>query len=300
MYKKIIVMLVLAAVGAVLLLAGCRVQVHSGTSNLSDWFYDDAEKYTAGGAELSETVEHIEISWLAGNVTLKSHDSDTVAFSEKSADQLSDDTQLHYWLDGTTLRIKFCGSGQWVLDGLEKELTVLVPETLELTNLKVNSVSAGVDLDSIRAESAAISTTSGNICLTDCAVTELAKISTVSGGTEAKFAQPLEDFACNSTSGEIQVAAPAVMRFEADTVSGPVSFSAQSAPESLDIDTTSGCIDLALPEDASFTLDCYSTSGTLSSDLPHRTENGQYIFGDGKGEYTVNTISGDVRITAEK
>lgn len=74
----------------------------------------------------------------------------------------------------------------------------------------------------------------------------------------------------------------------------------RTAPEALDIQTISGNIDLSLPEDVSFTLEFHSTSGELSSDLPYRAEEGRYIFGNGEGEYKIGTVSGDVRITAEK
>lgn len=289
--------LLLAAVGMALCLTGCKVRIHTGTSGLSDFSYANSENYTAGAAELSEIVEYIEIDWLAGNVTVVPHSSDTVSFSEESLMTLADDTQLHYWLNGTTLRIKFCGSGRWALDGLEKNLTVRVPEYLKLKNLRVSSISAGICLNTIQAESAAINTTSGDIQLMDCAVTELAEVNMVSGRLEAEFAQPLDEFQGRSTSGALQISAPSITRFKAGTVSGSVSLSAQSAPEWLDIDTTSGNIDLSLPKDASFTLDYDSTSGELSSDLPCRTDAGKYIYGDGKGEYVMDTVSGDVRIT---
>lgn len=253
--------LLLAAVGMALWLAGCRVSNNTGPSGLSDISYADSEQYTAGAAELSETVEHIDIHWLVGNVTVKPHGSDTVSFSEESAKELTDDARLHYWLDGTVLHIQFCQVGKWLLDEMEKDLTVLVPEGLALAELEVN---------------------------------------TLSGALEAELAQPLEEFSGDSTSGAFQVSAQAIENFSASSVSGSVSLSAQSAPKALDIQTTSGNIDLALPEDAAFTLDYDATSGELTADLLYTMESGRYIFGDGTGEYVIGTVSGDVRITAEK
>lgn len=259
-YKKIIVMLVLAAVGLSLCLTGCRVNINVENTGLSDFSYADAANYSVGAAEFSETVEHIEIDWLAGNVTVASHSSDTISFSEESLTALSEDTQMHYWLDGTTLHMKFCRSGKWQLDGVEKDLTVLVPENLSLTSLTVKSMSADIHLNALQAESANIGT----------------------------------------TSGTLQITVSKVRNFSTGSVSGEVSLSVKEEPETLSIKTTSGGIDLALPEDASFTLDYGSVSGDLSSELPHRTENGQYLFGDGKAEYQIGTVSGDVRITAAK
>lgn len=56
MYKKIIVILVLAAVGMSLCLTGCGVNINMG-NGLSDFSYADAENYSVGAAEFSETVE---------------------------------------------------------------------------------------------------------------------------------------------------------------------------------------------------------------------------------------------------
>ena len=297
MYKKIIAMLVLTAAGMSLCITGCGVNINMGNTGLS---YADAENYSVGAAEFSETVEHIEIDWLAGNVTVASHSSDTVLFSEESLAALTEDTQLHYWLDGTTLHMKFCRSGKWRLDGLEKDLTVLVPEDLPLTSLTVKSMSADIHLNALQAESANIGTSSGNVELTDCAVTDIVQADTTSGWVDMSLIEPLEAFAWGTTSGTLQITAPKVRNFSAGSVSGEVSLSVKEEPETLSIKTTSGSIDLALPEDASFTLDYDSTSGDLSSDLPCRTESGQYLFGDGKAEYQIGTVSGDVRITAAK
>lgn len=300
MYKKIIVMLVLAAVGLFLCLTGCGVSINMGNTGLSDFSYADAENYSAGAAELSEAVEHIEIVWLAGNVTVAPHRSDTVSFSEESLKALTEDTQLHYWLDGTTLHMKFCRSGKWQLDGIEKDLTVLVPENLPLTGLTVKSMSADIHLDKLQAESANIDTGSGNVELTDCAVTDIVQVNTISGWVDAQLAVPLETFLWDTISGTLQSTAPKITSFSAGSVSGAVSLSVEEEPETLDIKTTSGNIHLTLPKDASFTLDYDSTSGELSSDLPCRAESGQYLFEGGKAEYQIGTVSGDVRIAAVK
>lgn len=89
--------------------------------------------------------------------------------------------------------------------------------------------------------------------------------------------EPLEIFTWDAVSGMLQITAPKVKNFSAGSVSGAVSLSVEEEPETLSIRTTSGSIDLAFPEDESFTLDYDSTSGELSSDLAHRTESGQYF-----------------------
>ncbi len=317
-------------------LSGCGTIISSGMG-LSDFIYENSDKYTAGAVEISETVENIEIDWLSGSVTVTPHSSDTVSFSEESSKELKDNFQLHYWLNGTTLHIKFCRSGHWNFKDLEKELTVFVPENIKLNDLKVNTVSAEISLDNLQADSADIESTSGNIRLTDltvtetaeingvsadifldslqsdsasiettsgsvklihCKVTEKAEVSTVSGNLEAEFSEPLGEFEGDATSGTLQVITPSVDRFDAETVSGTVSLFSQSAPKELDIDTTSGDVELNLPKDSSLTLKFSTTSGNLSTDLPGIKNGESYTFGEGGGMYKIATVSGDVNINA--
>lgn len=288
----------LAVAGMTLWLTSCRMSSNMGASGLSDISYADSERYTPGAAELSETVEQIDIHWPVGSVTVKPHGSDTVSLSEESAKELIDDARLHYWLDGTALHIQFCQAGKWLLDEMEKDLTVLVPEDLALAEVEVSSLSAQVCLDGLQADRLAIGNTSGDMRIMGCAVTELVSFSTISGSLEAELALPLKEFCGDSTSGSFQISAPAVESVSSGSVSGSVSLSVEKAPKTLDIHTTSGNIDLVLPEDAAFTLDYDATSGELSSDLPCAMESERYIFGDGTGEYVIGTVSGDVRIAA--
>lgn len=300
MRKIKMAVLLMAVAGMALWLTGCQMSINAGGSNLSDISYADSEKYISGIAELSETVEHIDIHWPVGSVTVKPHDSDTVSFSEESDKELTDDSRLRYWLDGATLHIQFGRTGKWRLDDMKKDLTVLVPENPALAELEVNSISATLCLDGLQTERLTIGTTSGDMRLVGCAVAKRASVSTISGELEAEFAKPLEEFSGDSTSGTFRISAPTIENFSSSSISGPMSLSVEEAPKTLDIQTTSGNIDLALPDDASFTLDFDATSGELSSDLPYTMESGRYIFGDGTGEYVIGTISGDVRITAEE
>ena len=298
MKKAKMAVALLSAVGMALCLAGCRVSNHAG--GLSDISYADSEQYTAGAAELSETVEQIDIHWPVGSVTVKPHGENTVSFSEESASELTEDARLHYWLDGTVLHIQLCQAGKWRLDEMEKELTVLVPDDLTLAEVEVNTLSAPICLDGIQANKLTADTTSGDMRFTGCAVTEAVNTSTISSTLEADFTQPLGAFSGSSTSGSFQISAAAIESFSATSISGSVGLSIEEAPKALDIQTTSGNIDLTLPEEASFTLDYNATSGDLTSDLPYTIEGGRYIFGDGTSEYVIGAISGDVQIMIRK
>ena len=140
--KKVIVLLFTAVLCAVLLW-GCRMSVRPSVG-LSSFRYDHAEQYTGGGAILTDAVERVEIHWLSGSVAVQAHGEDTVSFSEEANRKLTKDDCLYYRLEGTTLLIQFCRSGKWDLNGLEKDLTVLLPEELLLKDLEIDSVSAEI------------------------------------------------------------------------------------------------------------------------------------------------------------
>lgn len=294
--KKAILLLFTAALCAVLL-CGCRMSVRPSVG-LASFCYDHAEQYTGGGAALTDTVERVEIHWLSGSVSVEVHGEDTISFSEEANRKLTKDDCLNYRLDGTTLVIQFCRSGKWDLNGLQKDLTVLLPEELLLKELEVDSVSAELCADGVSAEEMEMDTVSGDICLRHCGVTTRAKLDTVSGSVGAELAQPLESLYAETVSGNVEITAPELTAFHADTTSGSVFLAAEAAPKELDVDTVSGAVTLRLPENAGFTLDFDTVSGEYTSELPCAVKDSCCVCGDGSGDYEIDTTSGDVRIEA--
>lgn len=291
------VLLLFTAVVIMLCLTGCQGGVSAFGGLLSYISYEHSENYLMGAAELSDAVTSIEISWAAGTVTVMTHPASTVSFSETCAQELTDDMRLRYWLDGTTLRIVVCRTGQWQLDHLKKDLTVMVPDHVKLESLSISSVSAAISLAEIDTCTADIDTASGSVRLTDCAVTERLGLSTVSGRLDARLTQPLRSFQSHTTSGACDLRVSSVTSCQADSVSGTVDVSVESTPEDLNIRTVSGNVSLSLPQNASFTLAYRTTSGALSSALPYLVEHGQYRFGDGEGAFGIVTVSGNARIS---
>lgn len=292
--KKVMVLLFTAALCA-LLLCGCRMSARSSVG-LSSFRYDHAEQYTGGGATLTDVVERVEIHWLSGSVAVQAHGKNTISFSEEANRKLTEDDCLYYRLDGTTLLIQFCRSGRWDLNGLEKDLTVLLPEELLLKDLKIDSVSAEIAAEGIGTEEADLNTVSGDIRLTDCIITKLAELDTVSGAAAAELTQPLESLRAGTVSGRVEIAAPEIGAFHGDSTSGAVSLAVDIAPRELDIDTVSGDVILSLPEEADFALEVDTVSGNFSSELPCAQKNGRYLCGSGTGIYEIDTTSGDIRL----
>lgn len=277
-----------------LLLSGCGLHIRPSLG-LSGINYEHPEKYTVGGAAFTDKVEKVEIHWLSGSVTVTGHRGNEIRFSETANRNLTNDLSMHYWLDGSTLRIQFCRSGKWNLNGLEKELTLQLPERL-LESLEVDTVSARVNLEGLKMEDLGLDTVSGAVRLRDCQVSDRARVDTTSGSVKAALTGALREWKADTVSGSVELIAPEVKAFDVNTTSGSVSLTAESAPKDLDVDSVSGSVTLCLPADGDFTLDFDTVSGSFSSDLAFKTEGSRRIFGRGTGDYSIDTTSGSVNI----
>lgn len=284
----------LALLLCTLLLSGCGLR-SLPFPGLSAFHYEHPEKYTVGGASFTDRVERVEVNWLSGSVTVSAHKGNEFRFSEKANRSLTDDLSMHYWLDGSTLRIQFCRSGEWNLNGLEKELTLQLPERL-LERLEVDTVSARISLENLTVEALELDTVSGGLRLRDCRVTDRVRTDTTSGSVKAELTGALREWKADSVSGSVELTVPEVQMFDVNTTSGSVKLTAEKAPKDLDVESVSGSVTLHLPSDADFTLDFDTVSGSFSSDLACKTEGGRHIFGKGTGEYSVDTTSGSLWI----
>lgn len=314
-------------------MGGCNVP---GFFGMSSFLYDDADKYTMGNAELAaEGIASIDIGWVSGEVNVGYHSGDTVLISETANKKLDDTTTMYYLVDGDTLRVKFAKSGKFNFSKLEKELTVWLPEGMELEKLSVDSTSADVKVGALTAAEAVVDTVSGDIVLEDTTLLESASFGTTSGGMEAKLKGEQKDVSADTVSGDIELELVAAGKLEFDSTSGNIKVSVQGAPDEVSADTVSGDIDifvqgagklefgstsgevrvvagkapdalsvdtvsgdvvLCLPQDAGFTIRWDSVSGSVDSGLSMKKSGDDYIFGDGAKKYDVDTTSGDLRI----
>ncbi len=111
-------------------------------------------------------------------------------------------------------------------------------------------------------------------------------------------------FHLETTSGNIS-AIDGIGGGEVNTVSGNIRISLSELTENLNAGTTSGEVDLKLPENASFAFDYSSTSGDCSTffdDALNFNKKGNQASGNygdnGDIKVTVSSVSGNLRVTA--
>lgn len=236
--------------------------------------YADADKYTAGGFTFeADQVQSIELDWAAGDVTLK-NGTGTCAVSESGDGSLVASEKLHWWLDGTTLRIRYCESGyRHLIRSSYKHLTLEVPDSVELH----------IDIASGRVQSDAR--------------LSLAKleIDTASGGVHLKEVSAHEA-EIDSASGGITIERVSAQKTEIDVASGGVTLGVGDC-KTIAIDSASGSIALKLLDaQKGATVRVSQLSGSFECSLPMTKDGKTYRIGDGAVDIRIEAASGSVTV----
>ena len=256
--------------------------------------YTNADKYTAGGARIDQRVEDMDINWIDGAVIVGRHDGDGIILREISGKKLSQDEELHWYLDGKELKVQYAASGLRALSGLQKELTVLLPAGLVLDDVKINVASAEVQADGIEADEINVNTASGRVALRQTGHAEKVTVNTASGDV-AVVLSDADELKLNTASGKVIADIYQADEVKTNTVSGNVVLQFANLPDTLKADSVSGKVNLLLPAGSGFTADVESLSGSVRGDLDmKKLGDGEYVYGNGRCRIEVDTVSGNV------
>ena len=242
---------------AAVLAAGSLASM-SACNNAEYFRYDDAERYKAGATNVEGNVTDLEIDWLSGSVNIAYGDVESITVSEISEETLTEELKVHYWLENSTLHIKYAKSGIKLKNGEqpEKELNVLLPASLTLQGLEIESVEANIHL--------------ANLNVMDV------EIDNVAGNTEATFG--------------------AVREFSVAVVSGNANMSFATAPTEGEYSNVHGDLTLYLPAETQFTIEVEKLNGSFNSEFDTVKQGNSYVCGNGANEYEFETVSGSVSL----
>ena len=219
--------------------------------------YKHADRYTMGGATITDSVRNIDINWIGGNVDVLTHNENTVSFSETSDNALDENTTLYYYLEGDTLHIQFGKARKKLFNqNISKNLTVYVPEGAVFEDIDVDNVSSSFNIQGVSCDS----------------------------------------FEADTVSGDVTAQLNAVREFKVDSVSADCRIESSVAPDELEADMVSGNIELTIPEGSGFKVSFDTVSGKLNSEFEVTKDDDEYICGDGKADYSVETVSGGITI----
>lgn len=305
-YSKIYKIAVAAVLGVFLfcvLIYASKTKFGMEALVYSESYYTEEASYT----QEIDDIYNIDISWLAGDVTVSTYSGDVIKVVESTSSDLSSNEKLLAEIQDETYQI------EWSMDynafdsdfpSYTKSLEVYIPEDMEIEQLTVNGRSSDVSVNDIFAEYVKIQATSGeitcdniitenlvisqvegNAVVNDCYAYEL-KVSTLSGDMEIKNSTGLSTD-LDTTSGEITME-DYFQELTVMSVTGDVNLITKMNFTSIDINSVSGNINLSVPTNTSATMEYETYDGEISTFM---TEVDEYTYTAGNATSTsVSTI----------
>lgn len=239
-----------------------------------------------GGTEASfgemegSAIKNIDIRWVSGKIILRRDSSARMLTFQEEAG--TNTKSLAYRVDGDTLTIAFVKEAEWSFgintEWSDKTLIITVPTFWDGDTIRINSVSAEVDISDMIGDSLDLISVSGDI--------------TVAGSG-------FNHIDIESVSGDIEYSG-IFLDFQAETVSGNCEIASDIACEEIEFESVSGNLKMTLPENMGFTLNLDSVSGDLITDIAVSSSKSSKTYGNGECSISSDTVSGDVHIEHSK
>lgn len=252
--------------------------------------FDDKD-YHIGASDVTERVDEVEIDWSAGSIRVTTHDGDGIRITESGYETERQQLRwrvvngkliirehapgLSWSLPHKALELSLPASGcnELSIDAASAEITL--DRALTLRKLEADTASGSLSADELTADEVSFDSASGDCTLRGCDVGK---------------------FDMDTASGKA-VLSGRFGTLELDSASGDLELTAQTVPGSIETDTVSGKISLALPEDAQFQAELDSVSGDLNvEDFSGSYRGDVFTAGSGGGRYRFESVSGDVDI----
>lgn len=234
-----------------------------------------------GGTEAAEKafsaseIQQIVIFWVNGNVEIVSEDTDTITYQTQNN---TTSFETVYKLENGRLSIGFSGT-KWNSTKIRtKDLSLTLPRSWAGKLLKVEAVSADVNLSSLTGlQKLELESVSGSLNVSAVNAAQL-NVDTVSGNMH--FQGIFEAIDIESVSARCTIDASA------------------ACPKTVDMDTVSGDLTLYLPEGYGFDLKLDALSKSLHTSLPYTKDGDRYICNSALGncQIDMDSVSGDITI----
>ena len=300
--------LYLTMVGMAVLLMGVL------TGCMTQYTYNNADKYMVGDRVVTETIDTIDINYLSGNVDISTSAKNEISISETSNRELGDELKVHTWVDGSTLYVKYCASGNVLnFKDIDKKLSIIIPSSLKLAKFKSELSSAEFRTTSLKADAVDIEASSGSIDI-ECEARDInldvssGKITLkqrgnsdsinmdASSGSITADIEKASQMSVEVSSGDSSIKADSIDDMQYGASSGDTSISLGVAPKNSSFDASSGRIEILLPENSDLSVNVDTSSGEFNYELPFEKNGDTYIAGNGANKMNIDTSSGNVSI----
>ena len=273
----------------------CLLPVFVGCSITDAYVYENAGKYTAGNGTAAD-ITNVEIDWIDGSVEVFYDDVEDVTFYEEAQESLSLEETLHYWVENSTLHIKF-GKAKGLLfkNAPKKDLKVALPHALSLSEMEISTVNADINLSYVMVKDLGVECVDADVNAYLVGASEKVSIETVDG--DVRFGgEKLTELNLESVDGEFNVKTGELFSLDVDTVAGNVQFSSEVAPKEVDFNSVDGDLIMELGQVSGFSFKMETVSGAFNCEFETTLKQNRYVYGTGEGEYKADTVDGDVTI----
>ena len=229
-------------------------------SNGANFNYSDSKSYKVGDTEISSKVSKITINWLNGTVKVSEYNGDTLSIKDEvESGTLTEELKLRWKRSGNEVIIQYAEANKRLdLDGLKKNIVVMIPSSWTLDELDIDVVSA----DSVVS------------------------------------LKSIDEIDWNSVNGTLEARVDSISSLDGDTVNGDVDlYVKKSGPRKLDLESVNSNVTISVPSDTSFTLKRESINGSLDSEFAGKVSgNKTFIVGNGEYDWDIESVNGDVTI----
>ena len=257
--------------------------------------YDNANLYKSGGATISDKVENLEIEWVNGNVNIEYYFGDNIIFSETSTNEIDSNTTVRYYLEETTLHLKFAKNGRHPLGigACVKDLTVKIPHSLCLNEIEAEITTGNFNFQNESGVNEFdIDIITGDININSTNINAL-KADVVTGEISIK-AERVNEIEIEGTTTNIEIMSNEIRNLKVDNTTGDISVSATKM-EGCEIEDTTGDIRLTLVE-GNFEIEKSITTGTYFCSFNQTVQGDKIAYGTGEYLYKIECTTGDIII----
>ena len=270
-------------------------------------------------AEINESLDAdedgtVSVSNVAGSVDVQGWSRNEVEVTGELGDDVE---ELVFERDGDEIEIKVKTRRRGSHD-IDSDLVIKVPEN---SSLKVNTVSADIDVADVTGEQS-LESVSGDIA-TEAHASDI-DVNSVSGDLEVEGDnKPMRsrlssvsgeidtenlsgEIGIDSVSGDLVVASGVFERASLGTVNGDIVFHAQLLENGrLDVETVNGSVDIEFAGEVSARFDIETFNGDIRNCFgPKAVRVSEYgpgseltfTEGSGSGRVTIETLNGDLRL----
>lgn len=258
--------LVAGAMALIMPLTLCLTGCSFGLINTVSYRYENGDKYTAGDREIDDKITKINIDYLSGEVKVRGTDTDNIKVDETANTDLDSDHQVHTWVDGDTLYVRYCVSTKSInFNKIEKSLEITIPEAQELDDFIIEVSSGDIDLYGFTTDSLYSYASSGNMNI-DCSATAV-ELKSSSGNVGLAQNGNSDSLKVKASSGNVVIIQNGDCKsFDIDSSSGKITIEQQGTVDQAKIHSSSGGVNAVMGTVNTLDVDVSSGGITLEAD----------------------------------